>query len=238
MIKEEKKQKIIKYYLEVKSIKKVMDKFLVSKPTIYKILEDFEIPKPSKMRKDELDEELDPEPFLDVEGNKSNKLMFNISGKQKKTKDDLGDNIEKMVKYTRGLVQYAKNIKEFADIMREIDNEKRETQQINKLIQNTDILDFLKPKIDKLNQSNFETENKAEKSIIDNQFLMILFNPSIPSNLKMNMIYIKMFEIVSKMDFNFKVNPQQVKDFMNKFNHSSKNVNNISIWKENNEEKA
>lgn len=168
--------------------------------------------------------------------------MFNISGKQKKkktdVKDDLGDDIEKMVKYTRGLVQYAKSIKEFTDIMREIVNEQRETQQINKLIQNTDFLDFLKLETDKLNQSNFETENNTEKPIIDNQFLMILVNPSIPRNLKMNMIYAKMFEIVSKMDFNFNVNPQQFKEFMNKFNHSSKNVNNLSIWKETNEEEV
>ena len=79
---------------------------------------------------------------------------------------------------------------------------------------------------------------EGEKPIIDNQFLMILVNPSIPSNLKMNMIYVKMFEIVSKMDFNFNVNQQQVRDFMNKFNHSSKNVNDLSILKENNEEEA
>ena len=110
-------------------------------------------------------------------------INFRINCKQKKTKtnvkDDLGDDIEKMVKYTRGLVQYAKSLKDFTDIMREIENEQRETLQINKLIQNTDILDFLKPETDKSNQSNFETENK-----------------------------------------------------------SSKNVNNISIWKENNEEKT
>jgi len=181
------------------------------------------------MRNDELNEEFDPDyPFIDVDGNKSNKLIFNILGKQKKTKDDLGDDIEKMVKYTRGLVQYAKNIKELTDLMREIDNEQRETQQINKLIQNIDILDFLKPETDKLNQSDFETENNTEKPVIDHQFLMILFNPSVPQNFKMNLIYAKMFEIVSKMDFNLNFSPQQVKDFMNKFNHSSKNVN-VSI---------
>ena len=143
-----------------------------------------------------------------------------------------------MVKYTRGLVQYAKNIKDFTDILQEINNEQREAQQINKLLGTTDFLDFLKPETDKLNQSNFETEDNTEKPIIDNQFLMILVNPSILSNLKMNMIYVKMFEIVSKMDFNFNINPQQVNDFMNKFNYSSKFVDNLSGWKEKNKEEA
>ena len=64
---------------------------------------------------------------------------------------------------------------------------------------------------------------------------MIIVNPSIPSNLKMNMIYVKMFEIVSKMDFNLSINPLQVRDFLDKFNHSSKNKNDLSILKENNE---
>lgn len=241
MLSEQEKDKIIEYYLKVRDRLEVCSKFKISSQTFYNILNEREIPKPSEIQ--DSHDDFDPEhPFIDTNGNKAERLVFKVMGNQRKAESDiddkLGDNIEKMVKYTRGIVQYAKNIKDFTDIMREINNEQREAQQINNLIGSADILDFLKPETDKLNQSNFETEDNTEKPIINNQFLMIIANPRIPSNLKMNMIYIKMFEIVSKMEFNFNVNPQQIKDFMNKFNHSSKNVNSLSIWKENVEEEA
>lgn len=220
MLSEQEKDKIIEYYLKVKDRLEVCSKFKISSQTFYNILNEREIPKPSEIQDNH--DDFDPEhPFVDANGNKAERLVFKVTGNQRKAESDiddkLGDNIEKMVKYTRGLVQYAKNIKEFTDILQEINNEQREAQQINKLLGSTDILDFLKPETDKLNQSNFKTEDNIEKPIIDDQFLMILINPSIPSNLKMNMIYVKMFEIVSKMDFNVNVNPQQVRDFM-KFN--------------------
>jgi len=241
MLSKEEKDKIIEYYLKVKDRLEVCSKFKISSQTFYNILNEREIPKPSEIQDNH--DDFDPEhPFVDTNGNKAERLVFKVTGNQRKAESDiddkLGENIEKMVKYTRGLVQYAKNIKEFTDLMREIDNEQRETQQINKLIQDTDILDFLKPEVDNLNQSNFETDNNTDKPLIDNQFLMILVNPSVPQNFKVNLIYAKMFEIVSKMDFNLNFNPQQVKDFMNKFNHSNKNVNILSIWKENIEKEA
>lgn len=126
-----------------------------------------------------------------------------------------------MVKYTRGLVQYAKNIKEFANVLQEVNNEQRELQQINKFIESTDILEFLKPKTCDLNQSNSEMEKDTEKPLIDSTFLMMVANPNITPELRNALIYSKIFTIISNMkpeDFNLQINPNQVKNFIDKYN--------------------
>ena len=223
MIKEEKKQKIIKYYLEVKSIKKVMDKFSVSKPTIYSILKEYEIPKPSELRNNEKDDDLGIEhPFIDTSENKSERFVYKLSGSSNECKEDeIGNDLKKLVVYSDLLVKYARNLREFANIIQEVNNEQRELHQINKLIESTDILEFLKPKIDDLNQSNSELEVGTEKPLLDSTFLMIVANPNITPELKNALIYSKIFTLISRMkleDFNLQINPNQVKNFINKYN--------------------
>ncbi|MBA7697037.1 hypothetical protein ES703_105695 [subsurface metagenome] len=223
MIKEAKKQKIIKYYLEVKSIKKVMDKFLVSKPTIYNILEEYDIPKPSELRDDKNYENLDPKyPVVNDNGSKTKKLKFNVSGSlNESNEDELGNDLKRLVVYSDYLVKYVRNLREIANIVQEVNNEQRELQQINKFIESTDILEFLKPKTVDLNQSNSELEVDTEKPLIDPTFLMIVANQNITPELKNALIYSKIFTIISQMkpeDFNIQINPNQVKDFINKYN--------------------
>ena len=224
MLSEQEKDKIIEYYLKVKDRLEVCSKFKISSQTFYNILNEREIPKPSEIQ-DKYDD-FDPEhPFVDTNGNKAERLVFKVTGNQRKAESDiddkLGDNIEKMVKYTRGLVQYAKNIKEFANILQEVNNEQRELQQINKFIESTDILEFLKPKTADLNQSNSEMEKDTEKPLIDSTFLMMVANPNITPELRNALIYSKIFTIISRMkpeDFNLQINPNQVKNFIDKYN--------------------
>ena len=135
--------------------------------------------------------------------------------------DELGNDLKRLVIYSDYLVKYVRNLREFANILQEVNNEQRELQQINKFIESTDILEFLKPKTADLNQSNSEMEKDTEKPLIDSTFLMMVANPNISPELKNALIYSKIFTLISRMqleDFNLQINPNQVKNFINKYN--------------------
>jgi len=64
-------------------------------------------------------------------------------------------------------------------------------------------------------------EKDTEKSLIDSTFLMMVANPNISPELKNALIYSKIFTLISRMqleDFNLQINPNQVKNFINKYN--------------------
>ena len=200
-----------------------MNKFSVSKPTIYSILEEYEIPKLSELRNNEKDDDLDLEyPFIDANGNKSERLVYNLSGSSNEYKEDeIGNDLKNLVVYSDLLVKYAKNLKEFTNIIQDVNNEQRELQQINKLLESTDILEFLKPNADNLNQSNSERRKDTEKPLIDTTFLLMVANPNIPPESKNALIYGKVFTLISRMkpeDFNLQINPKQTENFIKKYN--------------------
>ena len=157
---------------------------------------------------------------MDANGNKAERLISNLSSDTDEI-DNLDRDLKRLVSYSSDIVKYAKNLREFAKIIQEINNEQRELQQINKLIESTNILEPLKLKLENLNQSNSETENDTEKPLIDPIFLMMVANPNITPELKNALIYSKIFTIFSQIkqsDFNLQINQEQVKNFINKYN--------------------
>ncbi|KKM00792.1 hypothetical protein LCGC14_1800900 [marine sediment metagenome] len=326
MLSKEKKESIIKSYLEALSIKVVMQKHNISKPTVYRLLEEFSIPKISEIRrknqaiidyyinnpdsnKESVIREIarkfevtvkyilnlfkkyhipipiiinprlrpiDLNPINDenisyiendesIDSNSEIYESVSIISKFKELGWDKRDASHRLLnlahylkvkngidifeKFSQYLEQTIKN-QETAELKYDIETiERGETLNIGNIENRINYLllkqveemvfELSEPELlesDKNYQSNFETKKYAEKSLINPQFLMILFNPRIPKNLKINMIYIKMFEIVSKMEI--KVIPQQINDFIDKINHSRKIVDSLLVWKEKNEEKA
>ena len=213
MIKEEKKKDIINYYLDEKSIKKVIDKFNISKPTVYSILEDFQIPKPSELKNSEK---------LYASNTKSAKLNDEENG----IDDDLGNDLKKLVIYSDHLVKYAKNLKEFTNTIQEMNNQRKLLQRINELIESTDLFELLKPETNqKQDLTSLQNENQ-KPPIIEPSLLLMMMNPNLPLSIKNTIITSKIFALISKMkpeDFNLRIDPNQIKFLMENYNNIAKN---------------
>ena len=72
--------------------------------------------------------------------------------------DDLGNDLKKLVPYTDYLVKYAKNLKEFTSIIQEMNNQQKQLDRVNDLIESSDLFELLKPETNQKQDSNISIQ--------------------------------------------------------------------------------